>query len=273
MTDRGAPGDLARVSEHLATRVYGRSLDVRASTSSTNDDAREAASRGAPRGHVVVADAQTAGRGARGRTWASPPGTDLYVSIVERPDLTPRELAAITLAVGLGVRDACAAVLAQRGGTARVDVKWPNDVRIDGLKCAGVLVESSSVGDALGPVILGIGLDVNRTTWPDDLRGIATSLAAHVGPLDRARVLATLLRCVEARVESLVRDGAPATIAALRPHLAMVGEEVEIDGVPARLEGLDDDGALRVRCDGRSVRVTSGVLRARSAAGPGAIRD
>jgi BirA family biotin operon repressor/biotin-[acetyl-CoA-carboxylase] ligase len=260
------PQELARVSARLETRCYGRSLEVRASTASTNDDAREAAAAGAPRGHVVVADAQSAGRGARGRAWVSPPGTDLYLSIVERPDLSPRALAAITLAVGLGVRDACAALLETRGVGARVDVKWPNDVRIEGLKCAGVLVESSSVGDALGPVILGIGLDVNRTSWPEELRGVATSLATYAGPLERDLVLATLLRCVEARVDALLRDGAPATIQALRPHLAMVGEAVEIDGVPGRLEGIDDDGALRVRRDGRTVRVTSGTLREPGAA-------
>jgi BirA family biotin operon repressor/biotin-[acetyl-CoA-carboxylase] ligase len=258
-----APRDLERARELLRTRVYGRSLELRRETGSTNDDAREAAERGAPRGHVIVADAQRAGRGARGRAWASPPGTDLYVSIVERPELPPRELAALTLAVGLGVRDACAALLEARGVRARVEVKWPNDVRVDGRKCAGVLVESSSVGDRLGPVIVGIGLDVNRAEWPEELRDLAASLASVAGPIDRAEALASLLVHVERRVEALVAEGAPATVAALRPHLAMVGAEVEIDGIPGVLAGIDDDGALRVRRGDGEVRVVSGVLRER----------
>lgn len=265
MDERGeAPRDLERVRGLLRTRAYGRSLELRSETGSTNDDAREAAERGAPRGHVVAADAQRAGRGARGRSWASPPGTDLYLSIVERPELPPRELAALTLAVGLGVRDACAALLEARGARGLVEVKWPNDVRLDGRKCAGVLVESSSVGDRLGPVIVGIGLDVNRAEWPDALRDVATSLAAVAGPVDRAEALAALLFHVERRVDALVAEGAPRTVAALRPHLAMLGAEVDIDGIPGVLVGIDDDGALRVRRGEGEVRVVSGMLRERA---------
>ena len=98
------PSDLARTPSLLATRLYGRSLEVLAETGSTNDDARAAAERCVARGHVVVADAQRSGRGARGAVWSSPPGTDLYLSIVERLELAPREVATLTLAVGLGVR-------------------------------------------------------------------------------------------------------------------------------------------------------------------------
>src|SRR5689334_18189002 len=95
-----------RVLPQLRTVRYGRSLRVLATTDSTNDDAHEDAARGALDGHVVVADAQRSGRGSHGRTWASPAGTDLYLSIVARPELSLNELPPLTLAVGLAVAEA-----------------------------------------------------------------------------------------------------------------------------------------------------------------------
>ncbi len=260
----GLPPDLerARLALSRGAGLYGRSLELHAEVGSTNDDARAAAERGAPRGHVVLADAQRTGRGARGSAWSSPAGTDLYLSVVERLDLGPRTLGVLTLAVGLGVRDACARLLSDRG--AEVRVKWPNDVRIGDRKCAGILVESSSVGERLGAIVVGIGLDVNRTDWPAELRDVATSLCEAAGvPLDRGEALVTLLASVEARVEELVRRGPDAIVAALRPHLAFVGRAVRVDGLEGMLEGLDDDGALLLRTRDALLRLRSGTLRER----------
>ncbi len=263
---RGAgAADLERARALISAQrgLYGRSLEILAETGSTNDDARAAAERGAPRGHVVVADAQRAGRGARGSVWSSPGGTDLYVSIVERLELPPRALGVLTLAVGLGVRDACVRVLGERGLEARV--KWPNDVRLGARKCAGILVESSSIGERLGAIVIGIGLDVNRAAWPDELRDVATSLReAHGAALDRGEVLVALLASVEARVDQLVTQGPDAIVGALRQHLALVGRAVRVDAIEGVLEGLDDDGVLLVRTDdGALARVRSGTLRER----------
>lgn len=248
--------------------VYGRSLTILAETGSTNDDARAAADEGAPRGHVVVADAQRSGRGARGSVWSSPAGRDLYVSIVERVDhwpsgRVPRAFSVLTLAVGLGVRDACASLLAARDVEREIRVKWPNDVRLGAKKCAGILVESSSVGDRIGAIVIGVGLDVNRSEWPEPLRDVATSLGAESGTsIDRADALVTLLACVESRIDALVREGPEATVAALRPHLAMVGRRVRVDPIEGVLEGIDDEGALLVRvADGTLARARSGTLR------------
>lgn len=261
----------ARARIATAVGVYGRSLEIRGETGSTNDDAREAAERGVARGHVVVADAQRAGRGARGSVWSSPGGTDLYVSIVERLTLAPRALSVLTLAVGLGVRDACVALLAGASVTEPVLVKWPNDVRVGRRKCAGILVESSTIGERAGPIVIGIGLDVNRVAFPDELAASATSLrvaragsaADEAGSIDRGLALATLLACVEARVDALVRAGPEETVASLRPHLALVGERVQVDAETGVLDGIDDDGALRLRQDDGRVRaLRSGTLRA-----------
>jgi BirA family biotin operon repressor/biotin-[acetyl-CoA-carboxylase] ligase len=137
-------------------------------------------------------------------------------------------------------------------------------VRIGDRKCAGILVESSSVGERLGAIVVGIGLDVNRTDWPAELRDVATSLCEAAGvPLDRGEALVTLLASVEARVEELVRRGPDAIVAALRPHLAFVGRAVRVDGLEGMLEGLDDDGALLLRTRDALLRLRSGTLRER----------
>ncbi|MFO0682531.1 MAG: biotin--[acetyl-CoA-carboxylase] ligase [Sandaracinus sp.] len=239
---------------------------MRARTGSTNDDAREAALAGAPRGHVVVADTQEQGRGSHGRVWSSPAGVDLYLSIVERLPLEPAVLPTVTLAVGLGVTDAIAALVPEIA--TRVRVKWPNDAWIDRRKVAGVLVESSSTGAAQGPVVIGIGLGVNRLAWPEELTGQATSLlevgrALHGGraPFDRNEVLAELLASVERAVDALLERGVAATIARLEERLALVGEHVDVDGLRGTLLGLTPSGALRI-ADGQHERVVfSGTLR------------
>lgn len=240
---------------------------MRARTGSTNDDAREAALHGAPRGHVVVADTQEQGRGSHGRAWSSPAGVDLYLSIVERLPLEPAVLPTVTLAVGLGVTDAARALLPELLAP-RVRVKWPNDAWIDRRKVAGVLVESSSTGASQGPVVIGIGLGVNRLSWPDELAGQATSLlevgrALHPGraPFDRNEVLAVLLESVEHAIDALLERGVSSTIARLEERLALVGEHVEVDGQRGTLLGLTPSGGLRI-ADGQGERVVfSGTLR------------
>ncbi|MGB8223324.1 MAG: biotin--[acetyl-CoA-carboxylase] ligase [Polyangiales bacterium] len=237
----------ARVQERL-TGNWGRSLSVRERTDSTMDDASAAASEGAKEGHVVLADQQTRGRGAHGRQWLSPPGSDLYFSVVTRPAVDPASTALVTLATGLGVRDAVASLLPSRP----VLVKWPNDIWIERRKCAGVLVESRTVGMRIDSMIIGVGLNVNRVDWPPDLASNATSLRAEHGSgeaFDRGDVLATVLAHMERWVSLFVRDGAPVVVNAMRPALALVGEQVRWEDGDGIFDGIDPDGAARVRTD------------------------
>lgn len=260
-----------QIAAQLSTERYGRSLDVRAETGSTNDDARAAADAGAASGHVVVADAQRRGRGSHGRSWSSPAGTDLYLSIVERAQLPPHAIPVLTLAVGLGVSRAVETLAPGR----EVRVKWPNDVWLDGRKCAGILVESSSTGARIDAFVIGIGLGVNRTEWPPELARTATSLRAARAlgearpnwdepPLDRAAVLARVLLEVEAAVTTLVTLGPAPTVAALGARLALVGQSVRVGDEAGVLLGLAESGALRLRTERGAVReVIAGTLRPR----------
>lgn len=237
--------DSDRVRRELQTARYGRSLVHQEETGSTNDDARAALAAGADSGHVIVADAQTAGRGSRGRTWTSPAGTDLYVSIIDRVPVAIADLPPLTLAVGLAVAETADALLAGRAPDSQV--KWPNDVLIAGKKCAGVLIETNVGQHGSEGVVIGIGLNVNRAAFAPELEASATSLylaQAQPTALDRELALCTLLRNVEHQVERFVAQG-PAEIArALTPRLAYVGTQVTCNGERGWLRGVSETGAL-----------------------------
>jgi BirA family biotin operon repressor/biotin-[acetyl-CoA-carboxylase] ligase len=240
-----SPLDANTIQSKLHGR-WGASTKVLDVTASTMDDAAAAAADGAPDGYLVVADRQERGRGAHGRSWESPGGTDLYFSIVARPKLEPSSIPLVTLATGLGVRDAVASFAPDH----RVEVKWPNDVWIGGRKCAGVLVESRTDGPSIDSVVLGVGLNVNRTTWPAELKGIATSiLQERGGELDRVLVLAAVVDRVEYWVGRLVEHGSDSVVGSLRSHLALVGRRVRWEAGEGVFEGVDPGGAALVRTE------------------------
>ena len=143
-------------------------VEVRDVTASTQDDAREAAKRGAPSGSLFVADAQTQGRGRQGRGWSAPPGSALLASVLLHPRVAPETLPRLSLVVGLAVARACEARVA-----SQVGIKWPNDVEIGGKKLSGVLVEASFRGKEISHVVAGFGVNVRRASLPDDVRGRA----------------------------------------------------------------------------------------------------
>lgn len=151
---------------------------------STNDIAKKLAEEGASEGTVVVASEQTKGRGSRGRVWLSPPGANLLVSVIFRPNLPLERLGELAFVASVAVagtlRDCC-------GLEPRI--KWPNDVQVDGLKISGIIVEA-----AKGAAILGVGINVNWTELPEEIASTATSIALEVGrPVDMEIVLKAFL--------------------------------------------------------------------------------
>ena len=241
------------LATQLGTRWLGRWHQHVASCSSTNDLAAEAARAGCPEGAIVTADAQTGGRGRLGRSWHSPPGENLYLSIILRPRRPAPEIPPLTLLAG----GAFAAGLRTLGFD--VQVKWPNDLllTVGGAprKLGGILTEAGSEGARITHVVVGLGLNVNTPpdAFPDDLRARATSLLAASGRAHaRATVLARLLEAMEPAYQRFVSDGPPAAVELWTTHADLgrrwrvVVNGRPLDGVAA---GVAPDGSLLLRDD------------------------
>jgi BirA family biotin operon repressor/biotin-[acetyl-CoA-carboxylase] ligase len=261
------PPEVAAAVNGAIARGLPLRLDVRwyASVTSTMDVASDAVQSGAAEGLVVLADEQTAGRGRRGRTWSSPPGGGLYLSIVLRPPDDARGsivVATITLAAGVAVREA---ILHATGLAA--DLKWPNDLLVGRRKVAGILAEGAAIGSALQTVVLGIGINVQSAAHPDEIVSRATSLESELGrPVERMRLLEELLVAVAARYDDLRRGEVDGILRAWRAAAPFAhGAAVEWDapdgvrrGVTA---GVDDAGALLVRTRAGVDRLVAGEVR------------
>lgn len=261
------PLSIEAIRAHLATRVIGANLSVHDTVDSTNRFLADLAHRGAADGTVVVADSQTAGRGRMGRQWVSPPGLNLYVSIL----LTRPQVAAVLTWIPLLA--AVAVVRAVHDLTElAARLKWPNDVLVvrngNGRKLAGILVEAIGGGPAgTRLVVVGIGVNVNMPVeaFPQDLRSTATSLLIETGrSVERARLLASLLGAVEVLYDQLCDRGPEGIAAAYRESCDTLGRRVRIElmgneQVEGTAEGIAPDGALRLRgSDGKMLEIRAG---------------
>ncbi len=174
--DRLVPQELR---EGLQTTVIGRAeIHYFPCTESTNRQAKTLAGGGAPSGTLVLAEEQTAGRGRRGRSWFSPPGAGIYLSVILRPDITPQEAPRFALATAAAV-----AAAVQETTLVETRIKWPNDILAGGRKLGGILTEAVLEMDRVEYLIIGLGLNVNldRIDFPQDLRETATSIQAETG--------------------------------------------------------------------------------------------
>lgn len=230
-------------------------------TGSTNDDATTAAREGAAEGTLIWARRQLKGRGRRGRTWVSPEG-NLHLSIVLRPNVPPARAGEIAFVAALAAAEACAAF----ARSADVRCKWPNDVLVDGRKCAGLLIESSITGSALDWIVVGIG--INLAGHPDDAEYPATHLAEHLSPgAGRAiaveEALAVLGAAFAGRYDEWRRSGFKPIRETWLARAAGIGKplrvRLESEEFTGTFTGLGGDGALVVTMpDGSTRRVTAG---------------
>jgi BirA family biotin operon repressor/biotin-[acetyl-CoA-carboxylase] ligase len=234
-------------------------LHYETSCSSTQDLARAAAARGTGEGWTVVTDLQTEGRGRQGRSWVAPPETALLFSTVLRPPLDVLPLlpllAALTVAGGI-----------EASTGAVPDLKWPNDVLLNGKKLAGILLERPAGAD----VVLGVGLNVNQS--PADVPEGGTSLAIELGhELERERLLAAILNDLSNAYERADREGVGWIVPGWRSRSSMLGQSVAFHRDRTLIRGIAEDvladGALRVRLeDGSRISVVAGeVERVRTA--------
>jgi len=215
------------------------------SLGSTNDEANRLAALGEPEGAVIIADTQTAGRGRAGRTWVTPPGAALAMSLLLRPQVTLSHISQIALLGGLAVLEGI-----QQITSLPAELKWPNDVLVRGKKVSGVLAESGFSGNKLEHVILGMGVNINGGPPPDLTPEYqATSLATEYGsPLDREAITQAILAAFASRYPQL---GTPQLAKAWSAHLALRGQQVQVQGMlettVGELVGVKDDGALIIQ--------------------------
>lgn len=229
--------------------IIGREIIYLESATSTNDVAGEIGQqRENPEGIVVIADAQTSGRGRLGRAWISPPGVNLYFTVLLKPPFPPAEASFITLSTAVAV---AVAVREYTGITA--EVKWPNDIMINNKKAGGILVELKSVRNGIRLLSVGVGLNVNMSlNEPGDLTQLATSLISEKGePVDRIGLLGVILAEMEKTYKILLSGDKGVLISEWIRLNCTLGREVIAKGrervISGTAENITDNGGLIIR--------------------------
>jgi len=234
---------------------------------STNVAALQAAATGAPEGSVFLAEEQTSGRGRGAHTWHSARSAGIYCSVVLRPQLPPADALILSLAAGLAVHKAVQEVGA---GAAEPDLRWPNDVLVNGKKFCGILTEMAAEATRVRHLVIGIGINVNHATFPAALQDEATSLRLATGTeWSRVELTAALLKSLDREYRSLFQDTRARESILQRfseRSSSLRGLQVHIDengGYDGVTEGLDLRGFLQVRTAHGMRTVLSGTVRPR----------
>lgn len=235
------------------------------SIGSTNTEAMNAGAAGEPEGAVFLAEEQTAGRGRAGHSWESEVSTGIYCSVLVRPPLAPADALPLTLLAGLSVTDA----VQQVTGLAP-DLRWPNDVLINGKKFCGILTEMNAEATRVRYIVVGIGINVNHASFAGELTPLATSLRMESGrEWSRVELTAALLKSLDNAYRKLIANPAAARSSILRDfeqHSSMArGCHVRIEeepGFAGVTEGLDERGFLLLQTASGVRTVLSGTVRA-----------
>lgn len=261
-------GRPSRLSLHgllprLTTAKFGRNLKLLGEVGSTQDELRKLADEGAPEGTLVIAERQTKGRGRMGRSWLSPAGKGIWMSLLLRPRVPLQLTPQLTLLAAVALSRAITRVV-----PLPIGIKWPNDLLVNGRKISGILLESAAEDERLRYVVVGLGISANLDAedYPPDLLDKAVSLKMASGAeVDRAELIAAILDEFE-RLYDLYQERGfepirllwEAHSVTLNKPAALHSPSGAVEGVPI---GLDESGALRVRlADGSVTSVYSAEM-------------
>ncbi len=232
---------------------------------STNTEAMQAASQGAPEGSVFLAEQQTAGRGRGAHDWHSAQSVGIYCSVILRPALPPADVLVLSLAAGLAVQ----AAVREVDERVTADLKWPNDLLINGKKFCGILTEMNAEVTRVRYIVVGIGINVNQQSFPSDLQDTATSLRIVTGTeWSRLELCVALLKSLDREYRALTQNPKAQqdilqrfekNSSYVRGRKVRIEENGGFDGVT---EGLDPRGFLQVRTEEGLRTVLSGTVRA-----------
>ncbi len=228
---------------------------------STNSHLLKLGDEGFPEGTVAVADEQVSGRGRFGRKWEAEPLSSLLFSMLLRPGFLKRdEMFILTFSAAVAVAEAL-----ENTADVKPELKWPNDILLDSKKVCGILLESSFDADRLNHIVLGIGVNVNQSLFPEELKEKATSLLLVTGrKFDREELLHMILNRFAAIYDTLKKGDFYSVMRRWRERSKMVGKKVELklaerifDGV---VEDVTDDGAILIKTSSGLQRFNAGEI-------------
>jgi len=235
--------------------VYSKEID------STNRKARDLADEGAPEGTLVLSEAQIRGKGRKGRTWFSPPKGGIYISLILRPTISPVDAPKFTLLTAVAIAEALLSMT-----PLNINIKWPNDILVNGKKIAGILTEMSTEMDAVNYIVVGLGLNVNTPKFPEAIQGIATSIFIETGKVfPRVKIIQEYLARYEAYYDMYKKIGFDSIIDRWKDLSEIIGKKVEVEVIGNQFIGkaldIDSDGALILKDEQGGVhRIISGDI-------------
>lgn len=245
----------------IHTRRIGKRVHYFAEIDSTNLWAQRRAAQGGEEGEMVIAETQTQGKGRLGRRWVSPPGLNLYLSVILRPQFPPVHAPQITLMSAVAVAETVRSFI-----PFAPQIKWPNDILVQGKKLAGILTESSCDPERIHFVILGIGVNLNfpRDLMPESIRDRSTSILDLTGkPVDRMSFARRLIQDLDRCYGDLEEEGFPSMARRWEGFFYLRGRRVRVESmdhaVLGRAMGIDRDGALIIEGEGGALqRIVAG---------------
>ncbi len=251
------------IKQHLQTKWLGRNIIFEECMDSTNIRTKELGEKNVINGTVVVARRQTAGRGRRGRNWFSPEG-NCYFSVLLRPDIQAVNASQITLVVAMALVKTI-----EKISGLNPQIKWPNDIVLDGKKLCGILTESSVGEDGLKYVVVGVGVNANQTDFDDEIKSMATSLVMQNGQaVDCSQLIGTFLNCFEVLLEkflktqdmSVLMEDYNKLLVNRDKEVRLLGERESV-GVAI---GINEKGELLVQMEDKTIQsVVSGEVSVR----------
>ncbi len=250
--------------------AIGSHIEALESVDSTNNYAKKIAENGAQHGTLVIAEQQTGGKGRRGRSWVSPKGSGIWMSYILRPQMYPDRASMLTLAAAMATAAGIRKALEAHNLSALCQIKWPNDIVLNGRKIVGILTEMSAEPDCVNYVVVGIGINVNITNFPEELQKTATSLLLETGvSFLRSSIVVDISGYFKQYYHIFMKTHDFSALAEeYNAMLVNCGREVMIDEKNGQLtgtaEGIDAFGRLLVRtASGETKQIIAGEVSVR----------
>lgn len=246
----------------LKSKIIGQNIFCYNAVKSTNDIASLLASDGATEGTLVTAEQQTKGRGRHGRSWHSPPGTGIYMSIILRPKIRPELAPGLSIIAALALAETLEPIC-----PGEIKIKWPNDLLIGKRKVAGILTELTADKGKTDFVVVGIGINVNQgiSSFPEEIRARATSLRrATKRKVARVALVQNFLVRFEKQYLAFISKGLVAALPKVRKYSSLLGEPVTVRAGQKKISGIaesiDQQGRLLIRTDTDLIPVSAGEV-------------